>query len=304
MKGEAQPPFLSSLPIVVGLVTALCFGTSDFLSRFQSDKVGHYNTNVYMHVTTLVILLLLIPFLNPSLSFALMPIAVLAVAGVLNFLAFIALYRAMHIGVVSVVAPVAYTYPAVTTVVSVALLGVVLSTTSILAIAGIVLGVVLLSMRYSELRSYSTGIGRPALTAGVVGAATSSVTFGLVYVVLGYATPIVGYYLPVVILRVVGTMTGIVLAPVFKERINPSRMSFSRIIIAMGTLEAVGFLAFNFGVSLGAASLPIVAAISGMGGAVAAVYGMVHLKERLEPNQLLGAVLSVVGVFALLYLGG
>jgi drug/metabolite transporter (DMT)-like permease len=199
---------------------------------------------------------------------------------------------------------VAYTYPAVTTAVSVAILGVVLSYTSVLAIAGIILGVVLLSMRYSELKSYSVGNGGLTLTAGVLGAVASSVAFGLVYVVLGYATPVLGYYTPVVVLRAVGTMTGFAMAPVFKEHINLSRASFSRIIFAMGALEAVGFLAFNFGVSLGTDSLPIVTAISGMGGAIAAVYGMVHLKERLEANQLLGAILSVAGVFALLYFGG
>ena len=295
---------MSSLPIVIGLVTALCWGTSDFLSRIQSEKVGHYNTTVYMHVTTLAILLLLVPLLDPPFRFALLPFAALAAAGVLNFLAFIALYRAFHKGVVSVVAPVAYTYPAVTTVVSVAVLGVVISATRVLAIAGIILGVVLLSMRYSELRSYSKGNGRPALTAGVVAAVTSSVTFGIVYVVLGYATPAVGYFLPVVVLRGVGTITGFVLAPVFRERVHPSRKSFSRVILVMGVLEAVGFLIFNYGVSLGADSLPVVAAISGMGGAVAAVYGMAFLRERLETNQLLGAVLSVAGVFALLYFGG
>jgi drug/metabolite transporter (DMT)-like permease len=76
------------------------------------------------------------------------------------------------------------------------------------------------------------------------------------------------------------------------------------VILVMGLLEAVGFLVFNFGVSLGSDSLPVVTAISGMGGAVATVYGMTILKERLETNQFLGAMLSLAGVFALLYFGG
>jgi multidrug transporter EmrE-like cation transporter len=40
-----------------------------------------------------------------------------------------------------------------------------------------------------------------------------------------------------------------------------------------------------------------------MGGAVAAGYGLVLLKERLELNQIIGVVLSLLGVFTLLYLG-
>ena len=41
-----------------------------------------------------------------------------------------------------------------------------------------------------------------------------------------------------------------------------------------------------------------------MGGAVAASYGLAFLRERLEPNQVLGVMLALIGVFVLLYLGG
>jgi len=291
---------MSYLPTLLGLVTALCWGTSDYLSRRQSEEVGHYNTTVYMHVITLSILLLLIPVLNPPLQIVAWPAAVVAAAGALNFLAFIFLYRAFHKGVVSVVAPVAYTYPAFTTVVSV----VVLAATRLLAIAAIILGVALLSMRYSELRNYTRGNGRPRLTAGVGSAIGAAVSFGLIYVVVGYTTPSVGYFLPVLFLRGVGTATGFVLAPAFHAKLRPTKADFSPTIITMGALEAVGFLTFNLGVSLGVESLPVVAALSGMGGAIAASYAMVLLKERLEENQLLGAALSVAGVFALLYFEG
>lgn len=50
---------MSYLPVLLGLVTAVCWGTSDFLSRSQSQKVGQYNTAVYMCMTTLLMLLVL-----------------------------------------------------------------------------------------------------------------------------------------------------------------------------------------------------------------------------------------------------
>lgn len=294
---------MTYLPTLLGLATALCWGTSDYLSRSQSEKFGHYSTTVYMHVANFLILLLLLPVLDPPIALALAPASALVAAGALNFLAFILLYKAFHKGVVSVVAPVAYSYPAVTTVVSVALLGVVLAATRVLAIAAIILGVVLLSMRFSELRTYTKGNGLSNLTAGVESAAASSTSFGLVYVVIGYVTPSVGYFLPALFLRGVGTAVGLVSAPAFHAKLRFSRVTFSPAILTMGVLESVGFLSFSFGVSLGVDSLPIVAALSGMGGAVAASYAMVFLKERLEKNQLLGALLSFAGVFVLLYLG-
>src|SRR5271157_2220131 len=235
-RGSQRGLFMPYLPVLLGLSTAFCWGTSDYLSRSQSEKVGHYNTVVYMHVTTLLILLVLAPV-------------------------------------------------------------------RIASIGCVVAGVLLLSTRFSELRRYQGGSGLPSLTAGVGSALVSSIFFGMVYVGIGYATPVAGYVLPVVFLRGVGTVVGIVAAPVLRESIRPTRLSFSRVIMAMGVLEAIGFLAFNYGLSLGSDSLPEIAAISGMGGAVAALYALKFLKERLERNQAIGLGLAIAGDFALLYLG-
>jgi drug/metabolite transporter (DMT)-like permease len=289
--------------VLLGLTTAVCWGTSDYLSRAQSEKVGHYNTAVYMHLATLLILLVLLPILSPSVSLTLPVLLALMAAGALNFFAFIYLYRAFHKGVVSVVAPIAYTYPAVTTTVSVLLLGVVLAPVRVVSIGCVMAGVLLLSTRFSELRNYRRGSGGPSLTAGVGSALMSSILFGVVYVGIAYATPVAGYVLPVVFLRGVGTAVGVAAAPRLGESVMPTRSSFSRVILSMGALEATGFLSFNYGLALGSNSLPVIAALSGTGGAVAAVYAMKFLKERLEKNQVLGLGLAVAGVFALLYFG-
>ncbi len=97
---------------------------------------------------------------------------------------------------------------------------------------------------------------------------------------------------------------GFLAAPALREDVRPTRSSFSRVILAMGALEAVGFLAFNYGITLGVDSIPVVAALSGMGGAIAASYALALLRERLERNQVIGIALSIIGVFVLLYLEG
>jgi len=290
--------------IAAGLSAAFCWGTADYLSRGQSAKIGYYRTVVYSHVSTLIVLIALTLVLSPNLQVSPSPLLVLIVAGGLNFIAFNFLYRAYHQGSVSLVAPVAYTYTAVTTVLSIVILGTVLSSWRILAIAGIIIGVILLSTRFSELHAFVRGGGAPNLTAGIGSAVGSSLLFGVVYIAIGYAAPSVSVVVPVMVLRVVGITAGFLLAPVLHQKVGPSRLTFSRTIITMGALEAVGFLTFTYGISTTGGSLPVVAALSGMGGAVAASYGLVFLKERLEPNQVAGVLLSLIGVFTLLYLGG
>jgi uncharacterized membrane protein len=254
-------------------------------------------------LVTFIVLIAITPVLSPDVRAPLIPLTVLIVAGILNFIAFTFLYRAFHKGVVSVVAPVAYTYPAITTVLSILILGTLLQRTEILAIAGIIIGVVLTSTRFSEIRRSIAGKGSAGLTAGFVPAAAASLFFGFVYVGVGYAAPLVSVIVPVTILRIVGISMGFALAPTLKQTARPIRGVFSRGIITMGVLEAIGFLSLTYGISVPGGSLPVVTAISGMGGAVAGGYGLAFLKERLEPNQIIGVVLSLLGVFTLLYLG-
>ena len=291
-------------PIAAGLAAALCWGTSDYLSRSQSEKLGSYKTVVYSHVVTLVVLLALIPVIDPVLVFSLPALEALAVAGGLNFVAFLFLYRAFHKGVVSVVAPIAYTYPAVTVVLSVLILGAQVSPMKVAAIAGIIAGVVLLSMRFSELKGQLGRRGRAALTTGVGSAVGCSAFFGMVYVGVGFAAPLVSLVIPALMLRAVGVSAGFALAPVLRQDVRPSHAAFSGTILAMGVLEAAGFLSFTYGIAAGTGSLPVVAALSGMGGAVAASFGLVFLRERLEINQGAGVLLAVAGVLMLLFFGG
>ncbi len=290
--------------ILAGLTAAVCWGTADYLSRSQSEKVGYYRTVVYSHLVTLLVLLAMAPVISPDIQFPLLPVLALVAAGGVNFVAFMFLYRAFHKGVVSLVAPVAYTYPAITTVLSVAILGAVLSSVQVLAIAGIIMGVILVSTRFSELRAFLRGRGAPNLTVGVPSAIGSSFFFGTVYVAIGYAAPLVSVVLPAMVLRAVAAGAGILLAPLLRQAVRPTRSVFTWTLLVMGVLEAVGFVSFTYGISAAGGSLPIVAALSGMGGAVAASYGLAFLKERLEPNQILGVLLSLLGVFTLLYLGG
>lgn len=290
------------LPILLGALTAFCWGTSDYLSRRSSQKVGYYRTTVYMHVMSIVILVLLLPVLRPALSTTPTLTLILVVVSVVNFFAFIFLYRGFHRGIVSVVAPIAYSYPAITTVLAVVLLGAVLTETKVLALTGIMFGVILISTRFSELRGYAHGRGLLKFTPGVRSAALSATSFGAAYVGLGFVTPLVGYFLPVLYLRGLGGALGFMLAPALKQSVRPNRHSITPVIAVMGILETAGLLSFNLGVSFGSSSLPIVAALSGMGGAFATAYAMIFLRERLELNQIGGIILSLIGVFSLLYL--
>src|SRR5438445_13571291 len=171
---------MAYLPVLLGALTAFCWGTSDYLSRSSSEKVGHHRTTVYMHVFSTGLLILLLSLLrrNFGISFEL-GITLVAVS-IVNFFAFIFLYRGFHRGVVSVVAPIAYSYPIITTIFAVIFLGVMLSGLRTLALAAVILGVLLLSTRFSELGRYLRGAGLVKVMPGVSSSGVAAVAFVVV----------------------------------------------------------------------------------------------------------------------------
>jgi uncharacterized membrane protein len=56
-------------------------------------------------------------------------------------------------------------------------------------------------------------------------------------------------------------------------------------------------------VSIDPNSLPIVAALAGTGSTFEVAYAILFIREKLEPNQVVGILFLVTCVFVLVYLG-
>ncbi len=71
----------------------------------------------------------------------------------------------------------------------------------------------------------------------------------------------------------------------------------------MALLAIAAFVVFNTAVSIDPNSLPIVAALAGTGSAFEVAYAILFIREKLEPNQVVGILFLVTCVFVLVYLG-
>ena len=134
------------MDILFGLAAAVCLGTSDFLARFATRRVGTYRTLFYVQVVGFF-----------ALSLFLLAIGAWArinfirdwqawgwtvVVALLDTASYFALYRAFETGLLMVVSPVVSAYAAVTVALSV-LSGERLTVSSCLGIAAILIGVIL-----------------------------------------------------------------------------------------------------------------------------------------------------------------
>ncbi len=289
-------------PILIGLLNAACFGTSDYLSKDVIGRIGYFKTTTYVLLLSGAGVLLTAPLLGLSFEIAGTMIGLLVLVSVANFFGFIFMYRGFQTGLLSVVSPLVNSFPAITTVISVLLFGGSISPTTAVTLSVIIVGVVLVSTRLSELGGQLRGsAGR--LSVGAGSGLIAALLFGMTWAGFGYADQNIGYLLPALFMRVGSAAIGFVSAPFLKQAVRPRFEGVSRRLLLIGVLETIGVFAFalNLRQISGGESLPIVATFGGIGTVFTVALAVLILKERVEKNQALGIVILLVGVASLLY---
>src|SRR5712692_716982 len=108
--------------IVLGLLTALSWGSSDFLARFATRRIGALRTTLYMQLAGLALLTIFLRWVGGwghlTDGSGWQPWAWGALAGIVNSVATLALYRSFEPGKMAVVAPLSASYPALTLILS------------------------------------------------------------------------------------------------------------------------------------------------------------------------------------------
>ena len=130
--------------VLLGLVAALSWGVNDFLARFPSRAVGPLPTVLVVTFAGLVILTVWLLLSGHSIQISWPQLWLPATSGIFFTLSTLSLFAALALGPVSLVAPIAGSYPALAMFFAVAQ-GARPSLLQWLAVAGVLTGVVLVS---------------------------------------------------------------------------------------------------------------------------------------------------------------
>jgi drug/metabolite transporter (DMT)-like permease len=294
---------LNIAPVVLGLIMAFSFGTSDFLSKGVTARIGSYRTTLY--ILTISGIGALFPALLLRSSFEITPFfaGILVLVAVTTFLSFASLYRAYSRGLLSLTSPIVNAYPALSVVISVVLLGATFSAGAILALGVVIVGIVLVSTSFSDLRK-RLFTGNQPVAPGIGSALLAAIFFGVSWTAFGYASEHLGYLLPALAVRIGAAAVGLALIPLVKPEIRPVSGRWVPMLLVMALLETIGIVIFSLGVTIAPSpgTISVLATFGGMSAAVTVSYAIVILKERLEINHIVGVVSLIVGVVALIYL--
>lgn len=270
--------------VIFGLLAALGWGGGDFVLSRISRAIGPLATMLYVQAAGIgaISLVLLarrdLPPLDPQLWALAVAVNVLNVAGTL------CLYRALAVGTVMIVSPIAASFAVVTA--TLALLGGEhLAPPTLAGVALVMAGVIVVSRAPGAA---------PVSLAGVPAALGAALAYGVFFYLLRPVTEGLGVAWPILIGRVM--TCGIAAVALLWRRQRPAPLSprLAWLTVLATSLDTLGFLAYNTGIAT--AYVSVVTALASIFSAVTVLLARVLLRERLASVQWAGVAAVLLGV--------
>ena len=279
--------------IALGLAAAVSWGLADYGAAMASRRIGSMRVVLGFHVVATVVLALAVLAGGEAGRLADADPFDFALLGAVGCGSYLAFYRALAIGPISVVSPIVSGYAAVTVVLAIALLGDRPSVGQALAILVAMLGVALASSDLAQIRRQH----RPALAGIAFAVAAMALLGGFVFGV-AYHSEALGWLVPIFLARACTTILLVLVAARARELDVPDRSpSLLGTLVALALLDTGGYVAFNLGIRH--ADTSVVAAASAPYAVIPIVIGVAVLRERPAALQWLGVALLLAGVVLL-----
>ncbi len=289
------------MDILLGISAALGWGVADFSARFPSRRIGAYRTLMIMQFfgfLALSIYLWQAGVFSRGMASGWKPWVFAIVAGLINTVSSLALYRSFEIGVMSIAGPVSSAYPALT--VALALLsGERIHALRASGLAVTFVGVVFAALSFASDKprtaSASGHASDPHLSRGAAMAIFASIGYGVMFWWLGFhVVPLVGSAVSVWVVRIT-TLAVLVLVGIPTGKSLPlPRGNIWWVLLVVGLMDTCAFVANNAG--MGTGHVAVVSVLASLYGAVTVLLSWLFLRERIERTQWFGIFLIFVGV--------
>ena len=282
--------------MIFGLGAAFSWGSADFGVALVSRRIGSFTTLVLAQLAGIVLFTVLaatpaasLPRLHPGLL-------VLPVIGISGALSYVAFYRALELGPIALVSPIAAGYAAIVIALSLIFLQEHVAALALLGAAVTIGGVVLAS---TDLRGLPAE--RRDARSGVFFAVLAMVGFGVGAFLIGVFARDTGWFGTIYLSRLGSATTlAVIVAATGAGRIRTAGVRRIVPALAIGVLDIGGFALYARGAEVGRVS--ITAAASVIYPLIPILVGVAYLKERPAINQWVG-VAAVGAGLVLLALG-
>ncbi len=278
------------MALILGLAAALFWGTGDYLVRIVEARIGVRRALLRGHLVTLLFVPLAYPLVTaPPLATVTPGVWGLALLAALANLGMIAtLYRALSLGPLAVVAPIAGSYAGVT-----ALLAIATGTDHVGPITGAALACIFIGVLLAAVEHDEDGMRNPG--RGAIWATVCALFGGFQLLQLQGAAviPAIG---PIATLAI---NTSVVVLACLAIRPDPTETApkIDVATIGLGVLNGLGFLAYLVG--LQTRQIVLVSVVGSMAGGVTALMAAALLRQPMARLQWAGVALILGGIAVL-----
>jgi drug/metabolite transporter (DMT)-like permease len=275
---------------LLGASAALAWGVTDIIVVQWARRVGVVRTLLTVQGSGVLLMGLLAVLLGEDLSLSGGQWAAIAALGALSFAAYMGFYRALELGPIAIVSPIASSNGAMIVVLAVIVLGESLT-------AGQAVGITLV-LTFIVLASVEPASERLSGTSGIRLALAATLVFGLYLFFLTTLADDLGWLMPILLTRAVAVTLTVALFAARPDRQKRHLGKLGLVACAgAGALEALGYLLFNRGAEIGEVAITSAAASSYP--LIPILVGLVAYRERVAWYQLVGVAGVLVGMVVL-----
>ena len=282
--------------IIWGLLSAITWGTSNFLASGVTQREGSLRVLFYLQIIGAGVAAATLLSTGPApwssvFSISGLQIVILAFAASLSS---IMLLRALAIGPLLIVAPILGSFAAVTVVLSI-ISGERLSLTQTVGVIVTLSGVILATVSADGDSGDSQSAGpRRWMSIGIVFAIGAALLNGFAVWLLRFVVPVLGSPMTAFLMRSAIAIIVLFYLAVTRTSLALTSSGSLKLLVPMGILDTASLIFLGIGLATGLTS--IVSVLASLFSVVTMLLSYVILKERISRIQQLGAFLTLVGV--------
>lgn len=283
----------SSLGILFGLVALLTNGFAGSLAKVPVKALGVNKLIFYRTVFNSLLLLIVLLFTLNQSNFSLKYVLITVAIAIFGYLPMFFFYKAMALGKVGVVSPVASANSIVAVLLSIIILKESLNGLQTISIFFIVFGVILISTNFKEFERSSLF----KISSGIPYALLAALGWGIWSVLVKAPIQVLGPFFTSFIMETVGLVVAYLLICGTKEGIKIKDKSILRTVIPISIFMVIWSLAYYQGIKI--SNVSILVPLSSASPLIVALYGKFKYKEVLSTQQYVGIGVILLSVIML-----
>lgn len=279
--------------IIFALIAYFGWGVGDIFGTIAVRKIGPYSTALWRFILGIILFSLYAPFaLNSLKNLSFYILAINIVIGIIGIIGLLCFYEGLRRSSPSLVGTIYAGFAALVVVFSVIFLKEPITTSQVISIVIIFLGIFLCTFDFKQIKK-----GKRFIDAGVLFAIAAMFSHGIYFTFIKIPVQALGWYWPAMISLLMFPLLLIFMKVRKIALVNPTHKGVLFPVIANSILLTAAEFSFNSAIGRGLTT--IVAPIAGSYPTLFVVLAFLIFKDPIKKQQIVGIITTLVGIVLL-----